>query len=489
MVLMLQYDDSKTEIVPYQLYDLTHYKDTGDQFGFNSQMYVVHRAVWLQTGGLLPVIAMPIPAPAGGAAASGTPFTITGTATAAGNAVFYVHGERFSVAVPKDMTETQLGDAIVSAINGSSDVLTENGVNTAGVVTADCTYLGTTGDEIRVTGPKKDEDQTPAGLTIAYGAFTGGAGDETPLQAAYDAFIIDQRWKTEIITPSNSTAALDLALTNIGLPEDGTNKGSGLWSDDDYRPCTNWTANIESTYSGAIAPAAGREADPDNVIVTAPDRREMPFVIAAVEAARAALRWSDNPSVVARGLTLIIDEAVDADNDWTLGADGNTNVNNAVKAGVTPIRTASNGTSITWDVTTTYRPVTPAYPSWQFECNKRKSWNIGKSLKDDKVLNSDGVIVNSAAEATLQDEAVDASTYEARVTSLAIIWQQRGFIFLASFTIANMVVTLNDQANPDRVGRYIPVILSGNARVVSDTVYVDRNIAIADLTDIALNVG
>ena len=495
IVLMCQYDAAKTEVVPYKVYDLTHYYQTGLTFGFTSQMYVVHRKVWLETNGAVQVKAIPISAPTG-AAASGDIVTITGTVTAvsstAGAVDLYVHGERFSVGVAVGDTADVVGGKVETALKASSDILldTSSITNTAGVVAADVSYAGESGNDMRITGPKDTDSATPEGLTVVLADPDSGSGDEeTVLQSAYDAMIVYGVWATDIITPSNSTAALDRALSNIGLPEDGTIKGSGLWSDDDYRPCTNWVGIVD-TYSNSAALATNREEDPNNIIVAAPDRREMPYIIAAVACAKCASLWNSNPAQAPRGLALTgIGEAVTAANDWTRGANGNNQVDTALKAGLTTIRTDSSGNSILGDVATVYRPVTPEYPTWQFEVNKRKAWNIAKSLKDDKDAFDNGVFVESKEEAPDQPLARDEGSYEKRVVGLAILWQRYGWAYNSAFTITNMVVSIGEGGNPDRIGRYIPVVLSGNARVQSDTVLIDRNLEAAGLTGIALNVA
>jgi phage tail sheath gpL-like len=489
MVLMLQYDPAKTEIVPNTLYELQHYDDTGQVAGYNSQMYVTHRKVWLQTGGALRVIGIPIAAPSGTAVATGDILTFTGVATKSGTVPFYIHGERFSVPVVVGDTADDLGVKAIALINGSTDILVQNATNLAGVVSAESSYGGLTANEIRIEGPAEDDLGLPNGISLATGALANGAGDEdTVLQAAYDAMILNPEWKTDIITPSATAVALDLAVTNIGEPDDGTIHGTGLWADEDYRPPINWTGNI-GNYATATAPAANRKEEVANSIVAAPDRAEMPFVIAAVTAARCAAYSNSNPAAAPRGLSCILGPAVTAANDWTRGANGDAAANNALIAGVATIRTDADGNSILGDIVSTYRPAKYAFPVFQFVNNMRKVWNMGKSLQDDKKAYDNGVFVESVSEAPDQPLARDESSYRARVVGIAQQWQSYGIAYNSAFTIANMIVTFNQGGNPDRVDRFIPVLLSGNARVQSDTLLVDRNLAIAGETGIVVNVG
>lgn len=497
MIFMLQYDSAKTLVVENQLYALGHYYDTGVTFGFNSQMYIAHKKVWLATGGQLTCVGIPIAAPVVPVTEPVTPTEATGdivsvtgtTATEAGAIVFYVHGEKITTTVPVGMTPTEAGAAILVQLAGNTDILLTGFTNTTGVVAATATFGGTTGNDIRITGPKSTDAQTPAGLTVVLADPTEGAGDESEsLQDAYNAFILDTTWQTDIITPVNTTTALDLALANIGLPDNGSNQGTGLWADAVQRPCTNWVGSIDNLVT-ATALAEDREEDPDNIIVCAPDRMEMPFVIAAVTAARLANDGNSNPAAAPRGQTVLLDGPVSAANDWTIGANGENNKQSALDAGLAIITQDESGNSVCGDIATCYRPTKYTYPAWQFENNKRKGWNMNKSLKDDKAIYDNRVFVESKEEAISQPLAADSDSYRARVVQLAILWKQYGLAYNSSFTIANMLVALGEFGNPDRIGRYIPTILSGNARVQSDTLLVGRTLSDASLTDIDLTVG
>ena len=281
---------------------------------------------------------------------------------------------------------------------------------------------------------------------------------------------------------------MDTLSAMCGRPEDGTNKGSGLWSDTDYRPVTNYVGTIDDLTTAKTF-ASARTTDMNNIVAAAPDRREMPYVIAACRAAMEAMSCNSNAATKFEGLSLYpaIDGPVDSDNDWTSGENGSNNIVDALGSGLAVVKTDADGNSVLHDTVTTYRPDSVANPVWQYEINKNKVWNVAKTLIDDKVVFEDDVMVESKAEASDQPLAVDADTMKARVAFLVEnVWIKYGLIYNKEFTLTNMVVTEGDGGDPDRFDRYIPIIPSGNRRVTSDNVLVDRNTSIAGL---AVNVG
>lgn len=490
-VLALQYDQAKTLINEDTLYPLTTPNATGVTFGFNSQMYVGHLAAYNVHFGNVKMYGIPIAEPTVGAAPSAGTVTFGGAPTESGFVIFYVNGKRksFTVAATDDVTAIAL--AYSTVLNAATDTLL-TGAPAAGVVTTTATFSGTTGDNIRVLGAYKSTDvELPDGLTMAIVQPIAGGGDEEgSLTTAYAAFAADPEWKTELVPPTNGTATLDLALSTIGLPDDGTGAGTGLWKDSDYRPATAWVATIETTQATAEAITENRDSDANNVVIAAPDRPEMPFEIAAAASAfvaksanlNAATKYQDKQIAVINGPVLIA-------NDWTGGANGSNNRDSALKAGLTTIFLDSNSVSTFGDVATPYKPAAFSFPPFQFEVNKRKTWNIGKSLKDDKISFQNDVIVESVAAATDQVLATDVDTEKGRIASLAVGWQKFGWSYNAAFTIENMVVTEGGGGNPDRFDRAIPVILSANKRVESDVALIDRDTSIASSADVIVKIG
>jgi phage tail sheath gpL-like len=489
LVLALQYDQTKTTIVEDSLYLLTVPSATGSTFGYNSQMYVGHLMAYSVHGGSVKTYALPIAEPATASASTGS-VVFGGSPTENGTVVYYCNGKRKAFSVAASATPTAIGDLFDTSLNGANDTLLTS-VNTTGTCATTATFSGTTGDNIRLLGAYKNDDpDLPAGLTMTITQASGGGGDETTsLTSALAAFAADPEWKTDIVTPTNNAATLDAALAVIGLP-DVAGAGTGLWSDTDYRPATNWVALIDA-YSTckALSTGTGRKSDPNSCIVCAPDRAEMPFEIACAAAAYVGLSANSNAATkYADNQLSAVGGPVDSANDWTGGTNGSNQRDTALKDGLTTIYLDSDGVSTFGDVATTYKPDEFAFPPFEFEVNKRKTWNIAKTVKDDKLAFKNDVIVEAVNEATDQPLATDEDTEAGRIAALANGWQRFGWAYNSLFTVQNMVVKQSD-SNPDRFDRAIPVILSANKRVESDTVLVDRDTSIAQRADIVIKIG
>jgi len=489
LVLAMQYDPLKTTVVENTFQLLSTPALTGAKFGFNSQMYLAHLKAYLASGGSVVCWGFPLAVPGTAKAAEGT-ITLTAVPTEAKTLVFYVCGNRFSVPVTVDDTPTTLAVKMVTVIN-AANYIGFTATNLAGVITLVCTWEGASGNAGRLfVGPwKTDDAEIPAGVSAVVVQPTGGEGaEDTTLAALWAGMLSSSEWRTDVVTPSATSTAMDDALAAIGLPDDGTNQGSGLWADMIYRPCTNWTASIQTNLTTIKAIGDGRRNDPNTVIVCSPDAMEFPFEIAAAVAGYVGRAANGNPAAAYKGASMsnVLRGALDLANDWTRDP-ANTNVNTALNAGLTTIKTDDNGNTTLGDVCSTWHPVGSTFPPFQFEVGKRKTWNIALTLKNDKFQHQNGVIVESAEEASAQPQATDDDMEKARVVGLAEGWQRLGWVYNKAFSINNMKIA-KSTTNPDRYNRSVPVLLSGNKRVASDTVLVDRNIEIANSL-VTVNVG
>jgi phage tail sheath gpL-like len=483
-VLALQYDQTKTSVVENVLVLLENPAKTGTDFGYNSQIYLAHKKNWDLSGGKLKTYAIPLTEPAAASKSAGG-IDFTGTVpTEVGTYTFYIHGLRFTVSVLTTDTATTLGEKVATAINASTDVGV-TAVNTTGVVAVTCTWGGLSGDDIRIAENwKKTDDPIPAGVTTSITQLTAGAGDESSvLTDAITEFVDDPEWKTELITPSAAAAALTEIDTAFGRPDDGTGSGSGLWADEDYKPATNWVSTI-AAYSTAAAITANRKEDPNNNVVCIPDYLDIPFLAAVEASTYAALSANSNPATKLEGKPLSLSGPLLRSNDWTKT---NAQRNLALNAGLTVVKLDSSGNPVFGDVVTPYRPDGFANPPFRFEINKRKTWNVAKSVIDDKLVYDNDVIVKSLEEASSQPKATDVDAEKARIVSLSEGWVKFGWIYNGEFTTSNMVVK-QSESNPDRIDRAIPILLSGNKRVMSDTILVDRDLTLAD-ADVVVKIG
>lgn len=158
---------------------------------------------------------------AAGTAATGT-ITVTGTATAPGALNVYIAGTDVQVAVAAADTATVVAGNIVSAIGKLPDLPVTAAAN-AGVVTLTARHKGLAAADVDLRlnylGAANGEN-TPAGLTVALAAMTGGATD--PVLDTALASLGDSPFDF-IVTPYTSSAQVTSVET---LLSDAT----GRWS-------------------------------------------------------------------------------------------------------------------------------------------------------------------------------------------------------------------------------------------------------------------
>ena len=483
IVLALQYDPAKTAVVDNTLELILSPTQAAEKYGYGSQMHIAAIANYTGHGGSVEVWGCPLPAIAGGVAATGT-IEFVGAATSAGVHTFYIHGKKIEVAVASGDSITDQGDALELAINNNVN-LPVTALNAVGTVTLTAKWLGAQSNDIGLHYNllQSEIDKAPATTTVtvvAIGTVIAGAGI-SDIAGAIDAIVDSSIWFTDLVTPLNSTTAMDLVLAAIGNPDSFT----GLYGKLDYRPLTNWTGNVAGGSAGltaAIAVGNARKNDCVNDYVQAPDYQEIPFEIAAYVCGIVAGRANDNAASHYEKLTAsFLYGPVDLSEDWSAGANGYTARDTALKAGLSSIYTY-DGSPVLGDICSFYHPDAIANPAFLFEVNKRKTWNIAKDVKADKddPQRQGTVLVENANAASQQPKATDEDIEKSRIILLADQWESRGLLFASIFTKINTIAKINPQ-NPDRIDRFIPCILSGNVRIRDDSIEMDRNVTIVNV--------
>ncbi|MCX2542232.1 phage tail sheath subtilisin-like domain-containing protein [Pseudomonas sp. COW5] len=156
-----------------------------------------------------------------GAIAKGV-LTLTGTATQAGLLNLYVGGARVQATVVNGATAAQAATALAQKINATAD-LPVSAAAAEGVVTLNAKWTGESGNDISLQFNrlgKSNGEETPAGLTTAITAMTGGVG--VPDQVAAVAALGDEPFEF-IALPWSDLATLN---TWQAVMDDST----GRWS-------------------------------------------------------------------------------------------------------------------------------------------------------------------------------------------------------------------------------------------------------------------
>lgn len=102
--------------------------------------------------------------------------TITNTATKSGELALYYNGIRIAVSVAEDDAATTVGDNIVTTV-GEIEGFPATVANLAGVVTFTAKNKGIAAGDIDLRDSYNAKEAVPDGLTLAYGAISGGTVD------------------------------------------------------------------------------------------------------------------------------------------------------------------------------------------------------------------------------------------------------------------------------------------------------------------------
>lgn len=481
VVLALQYEQAKTATIENVLQLITSPDYVAETWGYGCQLHRAALRQWEAHDGAVEVWGIPIPEDPGTPTVATGTYTFATDATSSGVHTFYIAGKKFTINVADLATITAQGDALVTAITNLPE-LPVTASNAAGTVTITSKWKGSSADEITLKYNllQIEIDAAPTGTTMAIVAMASGTGT-SDITAALDAIKASSTWFTDLITPYADATTLDETEIAIGNPDNFT----GLYGkvDEDYRPLTNWVGNIEKGATGltnAINLGNARKTDAVNNYVNAPDYLELPFEIASYVCGIVAYKATDNPASHYHKISAssLFGPEV-ATEDWTTSG---TSRDTALKAGLSLVYLSENSV-VLGDIASFYHPSGVANPVFAFEVNKRKTWNIAKDMKADKAdpQRQGAVLVENAEAASDQPKATDTDLELARIVSLSDQWEKRGLLYAAIFTKKNSTAVINSQ-NPDRVDRTVRCILSGNARIRDDTVELDRNVTIVNIT-------
>ncbi len=138
-----------------------------------------------------------------GVLATGT-LTVTGPATADGTLSIYIGGKVVNVGVLTGDVQNAIAAAINAAINADTDLQVTSAVAT-NVVTVSAKHKGLVGNEIDMRLNYFDEESTPAGVSVAIAAMSGGTGN--PDIATLLAAIPEEQFNT-LVNPWTDTSNL-----------------------------------------------------------------------------------------------------------------------------------------------------------------------------------------------------------------------------------------------------------------------------------------
>lgn len=491
-VLAGGFDPAKTGIVENTPYLITSASHAATLFGDGSQIHRQAIYFFKTSLGSVPVIAFPLPAAAGGVAATKT-ITFATNADSAGTFVLragsFLVGDEIKLAVANAATPDEVAAAFETLVNAKTS-LPFTAAAALGVLTFTAKTLDIKSEDLVINlNQKEDEiELVPGAMTYVIADDVSGVG-ESVLTALW-AYLAgtESGWNTDLVQPYAGTTALDGALGVGGNP----NEESGNYDPLDYRPFNSYTGDVaggQSALTTAIALGDGRKnTDPINCRVCAPTYPEQTYEIASLAAGQIALQRIINPAKSYEGIKLsdLYGPLTPAD-DWTINTGDAEikpyqNLNNAAIAGLTPI-VYRDGVPTLGDVSSFWHPDDNQNAPFKYVCNQTKIWNL--QLNYSNYLNSEDLkrrpIVNNVAATKQSAEAIDTDTVKAGLAQVAGNAETDALIFDADFTINNMQVSINE-SNPDRFQATIPSLISGNYRIADGEVQVDRNTNLVGIT-------
>lgn len=156
--------------------------DANTYFGAGSMLARSFSAFFALTKGV-PIFCLPITAPSGGTAATGT-IQVSHAPSGGGVLSLYIAGQLVEIAVGASDSVSTVATAIAAAINAATDLPVTATVSTD-TVTLTCKWKGINGNDIRMEDNLLGfygGEQMPAALTLTYSGsnfLTGGAGVPT----------------------------------------------------------------------------------------------------------------------------------------------------------------------------------------------------------------------------------------------------------------------------------------------------------------------
>ena len=479
-VLAGNYDPAKTTVVENVFQQIFNAADAGTRFGLGSE---IHReALYFEKSSNKEVefYAFPLTTPAGGTAQEST-ITFATNASSSGTWYFrigsYLLADLIGINVASGDTPDSQASALADAITAMGSLPFTATAATA-VVTIVAKTASISASEYQVTNNvcEDESDLIPSGTTVVIASSVTGAG-ESVLTDLWTALSDESaNWKTDLVTPYDSTTALDGAFATCGNPTLKT----GLYGAPVYKPFTNWTAG---NTGGAVGLAAAivlgdgrKETDACNQRSEAPSSPEVGFEISAYLMGGIAKQAQNNAAKAYTSLQFpLLWGPLTTSDDWTTVS---ANRDLAVDAGITPIAFLS-GVAKPFDVSAFWHPTTSETNApFKFIVNQRKIWNVANAVKtyEQSAAIQDRPTVQDIAATDFSANAIDTDTVLADLSVLAGQWSKKAWIYTADFTMVNTTV-IPDPENPDRFIIYIPIITSGNLRQKEADIAVTRDIA------------
>lgn len=455
---------------------------TGSVYGFGSMLQRLHLGLEKGSRGQVPVYIVP-QAETGGAAAAVGEVDFTITTVGAGTLAMYIGGERIPVTTTASMTEEELCDACVAAINAVVQC-NLGAAKHAVTFELDLTSktLGTYGNSVLIAFNLQAGDETPAGISWVITQPVGGAG-LPDIQDALDGLgTYDNANNIEITAlvhgygqDSDTIAAI---RDYVGVGDDLV----GCYSKVVARPFYSLTGDIVAGSAGLTAAAVygnARKTDRANGWVPLPGGYTHPSEVGA-EAIGNIERRANEISAISHGGTQMVGCVPGADADqWT---NAEVNRDTAVNAGIGTTKVDGVNVFLSDTITFYHSDAIPENSNIYREIsNIRKIRNILNSLKvtfNGPPFTGSFIVedANTISSALARAYAVSEDVVRSILYSLIDAWAKKGWIYETAY--AKSVLEIDIRAATDGFDSVIKAILSGVGKVWDNQVQADISTSI-----------
>jgi phage tail sheath gpL-like len=490
ILIAAQYDRTITTIENYTPKLITSPEQAGSLYGFGHE---IHRlAIWVYRGSQgVETWVSPDP----DEATNGSPtdaygsINITASGVLAGTLHLYVAGDYVPVLVNDDDDAAAIENAIIAAINADKNLPIEanSTTPTPDVVNTKSKDRGVFGNYVKLTFNEDFGQEFPVGVSAVVVQPTGGTGSlafEDIFAALGENDEQNENYFTELVhsDPDLSTAQLN----EISRWNGSGNEFVGNYSKLVQRPLRSLSGDVApgtSGFNAIVAIGDARKEDRTNGVVSVPGSPNHPQEIAALATGIAARINNNNAaeSYVNETLTGVWPGA--PDDRWTSSYSSR---DTAVKAGVSP--TIKEGAAVKLqNLLTFYHPDDVPSSSTGYRSMRAISvlQNISNSVRvnfSQEKWQRISIVenVDNVTNLIARQKVKDIRAVENDIIALARAWQDRSWIFGASFTINEIKKGGYVQIRPGGTGFdiRIPIVLSGESWILDSVIQFDTALTV-----------
>ncbi len=479
ILLIGAFDPLKTSVVANEPMQVLSADQVGAEYGLGSQL---HRLAISSFKGGKSIETWVAPQDETGTKASrDVVFTTAGVS--AGTIALYIANEYVGITIASGTSQDDIATAVMNAVNAdeSLPVVATVATNT---LTLTAKNSGTYGNELTVYTNLSQTDELPAGLTVAIANayLTGGAGTPDIDLVLTELGTGDSANERHFTAISHGYGIDTQTLDKLSAYNGSGNDFTGCYNKLVGRPFRSLNGDTTSTLTALITFTDARLQDRTNGVLAIPTSASASYEISAQ--AMGVMESIAN-SVVAQNY---IDLRLDGVHGGFKGLDWTSEYDNrdlAVHKGISP-SLRKNGEITLQNVVSFYRP-----SSVSEESNGYRSMrniviiqNLLQNIRDNfarEKWQGNSIVADSSLISSFEDrmKTKDLDAVISDDLTLAKLWESKGMIFTADYTIEKLKEGgfVSIRASGNGFDNNIPVVLSGEGGLLNTTVLFDASLS------------